>query len=270
MASAQLAAKTDRLAASRSPPATLTALLLFLSAVVQVSQLASFVGFCRWVVWARPTCTTATLVSTAAAKRGFGDEGTSSQGIRTEKKEKTQQKEEKKRATQRIDAIGLYDRAKELYDEGKHREAMQLYRKARVAMGRADGKHTSDYGKICSNLASAFRELGKPAFAIDLYQEAKVAFAKSLGPEHPSCVSCLINLAGVQREAGDPRVAETFLKEAISTGASQLETCHEEYRLALRSLASLYKATNRLNDIQPLLLEEKRVEALAARLTRNR
>merc|ERR1712079_213528 len=108
-------------------------------------------------------------------------------------------------------------------------------------------------------------ELGKSRHAAELYRESKEAFAESLGMQHPAYAACLTNLARVEREAGDPPQAEALLKEAMAVYSSDLSSTHAEYRQTLRSLASLYEATQRRELVQPLLLEEKRVEGIAAR-----
>jgi len=52
----------------------------------------------------------------------------------------------------------------------------------------------------------------------------------------------------------------------MSIYSQQLDTSHNEYAQTLRSLATLYRATGRVEMARPLLLEEKRVQGMAEKI----
>jgi len=173
-----------------------------------------------------------------------------------------------KRGKQLIDeAVKLYDRAQALTVSEDHERALPLYRKARVAFGKASGKGSQDYAKVCRCLAATFAQVGDTGNATKFFNEAKGAFALSVGEKNPAYAACLHDLARVKLSTrdGDPREAEDFLQRALTIYMQDLEYWHVEYIEVLQSLGSLYESMGSTDDVQRLKLEIQRVEAIAAR-----
>ena len=194
--------------------------------------------------------------------RGFGNEGRP-----TAKTEEQQVKTKKGLRTTKA-AIDFFEKAKGYREGGDNVKAVQMYRKARVAIGKAAGKGSKDYARVCSDLATAYLDLEQQDRAADLYEESRRAFENSVGTTHEEYAGCLRNLARLRRALGNIAEAETLLKEASHIYAGDLGSFHEEYALTLRSLATLYQEQGQMELLQPILLEEQRVRTLAASLGR--
>jgi len=129
-----------------------------------------------------------------AGPRGFGD--------KAEVVSHAEQYETKRGKKRTSDAVEFFRAAQKLVSAEKHEEAVPLYKKARVAMGKAGGTKSADYARVCSNLASTYLHLGAPQRAAELYVEAADAFAHSCGKSHPEYAGCLRNLARVPARMG--------------------------------------------------------------------
>ncbi|CAE7248055.1 mdn1 [Symbiodinium sp. CCMP2456] len=185
--------------------------------------------------------------------RGFGNEG------RPAAKTDEQQVKTKKGLRTTKAAIQFFEKAKGYREGGDNVKAVQMYRKARVAIGKAAGKGSKDYARVCSDLATAYLDLDQQDRAADLYEESRRAFESSVGTAHAEYAGCLRNLARLRRALGNIAEAETLLKEASHIYAGDLGSFHEEYALTLRSLATLYQEQGQMELLQPILLEEQRV-----------
>ncbi|CAE7306292.1 KLC2 [Symbiodinium natans] len=163
-------------------------------------------------------------------------------------------------------AIAFFDKAKEYRDAGNNAKAVQMFRKARVAIAKAAGKGSKDYARVCSDLATTYLDLDKRDRAEELYQESRKAFEVAVGRNDGEYAGCLRNLARLKRALGDIQETEALLKEASHIYSGDLSRFHEEYALTLRSLASLYQEQGRMELLQPILLQEQRVRTLAASL----
>ena len=194
--------------------------------------------------------------------RGFGNEG------RPAAKTEEQQMKTKKGLRTTKAAIQFFEKAKGYREGGDNVKAVQMYRKARVAIGKAAGKGSKDYARVCSDLATAYLDLDQRDRAADLYEESRRAFESSVGTTHAEYAGCLRNLARLRRALGNIAEAESLLKEASHIYAGDLGSFHEEYALTLRSLATLYQEQGQMELLQPILLEEQRVRTLAASLGR--
>ena len=194
--------------------------------------------------------------------RGFGNEG------RPAAKTEEQQTKTKKGLRTTKAAIQFFEKAKGYREGGDNVKAVQMYRKARVAIGKAAGKGSKDYARVCSDLATAYLDLDQRDRAADLYEESRRAFESSVGTTHAEYAGCLRNLARLRRALGNIAEAESLWKEASHIYAGDLGSFHEEYALTLRSLATLYQEQGQMELLQPILLEEQRVRTLAASLGR--
>ncbi|CAE8615376.1 unnamed protein product [Polarella glacialis] len=199
-------------------------------------------------------------VRTLRLAKGFGS-GSSEEPLVKSEQEQWATKRGNQRST---DGVDFFNQAQDAVKAGEHEKALPLYRKARVAFGKAAGKGSLDYARVCSNLASTFLQLGNATRATDLYSESQEAFASAVGEAHPEYAACLRNLARLKRSAGDFVEAEALTKKAMNIYAGDLVANHKEYTETLKFLAAIYKETRRIEMVQPLLLEVKRVQGLAA------
>jgi len=186
--------------------------------------------------------------------RGFGGSG---DRVLAEKKEK-------KTVKRTAEAAKILKLAQQ---EADPQRSCTLWKKSRVAMGKASGKGTPDYARICGNLGAAHLELGELEQASAAYTDALVAFARAVGDKDPQYATCLRNLAHVQRRLGNFSQAEDALKRAMQILGRDLELHCQEYILALRSLVSLYDVMGKPELARPLHLEQQRIQGIANKIT---
>ena len=202
------------------------------------------------------------VLGVARFARGFGNEEP-----RKAQTEEQQFKTKKGLETTKA-AIDFFKKAREYQDAGDGQKAIQMYRKARVAIAKAAGKGSRDYARICNDLATAYLNAERQDRAAELYEESRQAFEVAVGRNDAEYAGCLRNLARVRRAVGNAAEAEALLKEASHVYAADLSKFHDEYATTLRSLASLYQEQGQMDLLQPILLEEQRVRTLATSLRR--
>ena len=200
--------------------------------------------------------------SVARFARGFGSEEPPSA------KTAQQQYKTKKGLKSTEAAIDYFEKAKEYRDAGNNQKAIQMYRKARVAIGKAAGNGSKDYARVCSDLGIAYLDVKKHDRAADLLEESRKAFEVAVGKNNAEYAGCLRNLARLRWSTGNVAAVEALLKEASHIYAADLSSFHNEYADTLKSLASLYQTQGQMDLLQPILLEEQRVRTLAASLGR--
>ncbi|CAK9041226.1 unnamed protein product [Durusdinium trenchii] len=199
----------------------------------------------------------ATTKATPRSAQGFGGEE-----LRQVKKVEQQYKT-KKGLRSTTDAVRFFEKAASCREKGDLQTAIQHYRKARVAIGKASGKGSKDYARVCNDLAQTYFEVGRHNRAMELLEESRTAFATAVGEEHVEYAGCLQNLARVKLKLNFVAEAEALYKKVPvrRRGAN-----HMAYLDSLRSLASLYQSVGQPDMVRPLLLEEQRVKTLAAQL----
>jgi len=195
-----------------------------------------------------------------AGFRGFSADGAAAKEAQKARKVATVKKDFSTKATQ------LYMQALGLADAGSYSEAKPLYKQARVAMGKAEGRDNPDFARICGNLGAVCLALGEKDEAARRYVEARDAFAHTLGTGHAEYASCCGNLGRVRLELGDYKEAETLLQEAMRIQSQDLSAQHAEYLVSLRTLRRLYHERNLVEQVSALTLEERRVQGIAAKL----
>ncbi|CAK9087937.1 Kinesin light chain 4 (KLC 4) (Kinesin-like protein 8) [Durusdinium trenchii] len=202
----------------------------------------------------------ATTKATPRSAQGFGGEE-----LRQVKKVEQQYKT-KKGLRSTTDAVRFFEKAASCREKGDLQTAIQHYRKARVAIGKASGKGSKDYARVCNDLAQTYFEVGRHNRAMELLEESRTAFATAVGEEHVEYAGCLQNLARVKLKLNFVAEAEALYKKASKIYAGDLGANHMAYLDSLRSLASLYQSVGQPDMVRPLLLEEQRVKTLAAQL----
>ena len=112
------------------------------------------------------------------------------------------------------DLTALSTRVIELYNQGKHAEAIGLAERALVLAEHLHGSDHIDVGQWLNNLASLYEAQGRHLDAESLYRRALVIAEKVLGPEHPHVATALSNLAGLYRTQARYAEAEPLLTRA--------------------------------------------------------
>jgi hypothetical protein len=109
-----------------------------------------------------------------------------------------------------------FNRAGELYEQGRYAEAIPFTEKALNVGEKEFGSEHAVTGMLLSGLSEIFRQLGRYAKAEPLYQRALAIFEKALGPDHPSVALALNNLAGLYEAQGRLGDALTWSRRATT------------------------------------------------------
>ncbi|KAF3012728.1 hypothetical protein E8E15_001973 [Penicillium rubens] len=102
------------------------------------------------------------------------------------------------------------------YDQGKLKEAEEMYQRAVVGKEKALGPdHTSTLATI-SNLGPVYKAQGKLKEAGEMHQRALVGYEKVLGPDHTSTLAIVNNLGPVYQAQGKLKEAEEMYQRALA------------------------------------------------------
>jgi CHAT domain-containing protein/tetratricopeptide (TPR) repeat protein len=139
------------------------------------------------------------------------------------------------------EAAQLYERAFELYQQGKSGEAIPLAQRARDIYKQVLGERHSDYAQSLKALALLYKAQGEYGKAEPLFLQARAIFKQVLGERHPAYASSLNNLAGLYESQGDYAQAEPLYRQAIELRKQVLGERHPDYAESLNNLALLYQ-----------------------------
>jgi len=99
-------------------------------------------------------------------------------------------------------------------NQGKHEEALEMYRKAQRIFRKTLGPDCNLVGGMILTTASVLDAQGKFAEAIEKYEEGLAVQRRALGPEHPDLVEFLHSMAMCKEKNGDVAGAVASLREA--------------------------------------------------------
>ena len=144
------------------------------------------------------------------------------------------------RAQEPDDLTALSTEVIQLYNQGKHAEAIGIAERALDLAERLYGADHLDVGQSLNNLAFLYDALGRYAEAEPLYQRALAIAERALGPDHPKVGTALNNLAMLYRAQGRYHEAEPLLRRGVLIAEKALGSDHSDVGARLGTLAALY------------------------------
>jgi tetratricopeptide (TPR) repeat protein len=118
----------------------------------------------------------------------------------------------------------------------------------------------ADAAPMFSNLAAAYKRIGRTAEARGAYEHALRIEQRALGTSHPGYARTLNNLACLCREEGRAEDAERLYQRALKVLEHALGPDHQDVAMVLNNMANLYRDQGRLEEAASLM---KRVLALS-------
>ena len=143
--------------------------------------------------------------------------------------------------------------------QGRVVEAESLYRRA-IAIRRAAGDRSTDFGANLSYLGGLLSERGRHAEALPLQQEALALVEATVGADHPYGAFALNDLSITQVELGEHEAALAALDRALAISRDHLGRDHPFTATMLYNRASVLRDLGRSDEAL-----EAYTEALAAR-----
>ena len=152
-----------------------------------------------------------------------------------------------------------YNRAGELYAQGRYQEAIPFVEKALRLSEREFGPDHLGVATALIRLALVYSAQGKYAEAEPLLKRALAIDEKARGPDHRGNATVLNRLALVYRAQGKYAEAEPLYKRVVATREKALGPDHPQVARSINNLALFYQAQGRYDDAEPLY---KRVVAI--------
>src|SRR5436190_398289 len=149
------------------------------------------------------------------------------------------------RAQPSVDLYAINKQVQQLYEAGKHAEALPLAeRYVGLARERYGEEHT-EFATAVGWLASIYRAQGRYAEAEPLYKRDLAITDKALGAEHLVVGTALNNLARLYRAQGRYAEAEPLYKRGLAIAEKALGHDHSSVGASLNNVAGLYAAQGR-------------------------
>ena len=124
----------------------------------------------------------------------------------------------------------------------------------------------------CSNLAGAYRAVGRLGKAIELYERVLAEREKLLGPDHPDTLITCSNLAGAYRAVGRLGKAIELYERVLAEREKLLGPDHPKTLITCSNLAGAYHSAGHFGEAidawEELLLDCQRVLGLEHPLTK--
>ena len=124
----------------------------------------------------------------------------------------------------------------------------------------------------CSNLAGAYRAVGRLGKAIELYERVLAEREKLLGPDHPDTLITCSNLAGAYRAVGRLGKAIELYERVLAEREKLLGPDHPKTLITRSNLAAAYHSAGHFGEAidawEELLLDCQRVLGLEHPLTK--
>ena len=146
----------------------------------------------------------------------------------------------------------LDQQVRNLYQEGKVKEAIPIAAKLLAIREKSLGPDNPDTAKSLNNLAFLYDQTGDYAKAEPLYQQALRIYEKLLGPEHQETAQILDNLAGVYCSMAAYAKAEPLYQQALKIRETVLGPEHPGTAANLNNLAALYYQIGAYAKAEPL------------------
>jgi CHAT domain-containing protein len=145
-----------------------------------------------------------------------------------------------------------FDEALDLEDEGKYKEALQLYERALETRERLLGPEHRDVAASIDSVAGVYTRRGEYVQAEPLHKRALAIREKALGKDHPEIAKGLTNLGTLYYYQGKYQEAEPLYKRALDINEKALDKYHPTIATSLLNLAALYTAQGKYGPAEPL------------------
>jgi CHAT domain-containing protein/Tfp pilus assembly protein PilF len=146
----------------------------------------------------------------------------------------------------------LNERAGQLYQQGKPREALPLVQKALNLRKQVLGERHPDYAQSLNNLAGLYWAQGEYSKAEPLFRQALEIQKQVLGQRHPHYVQSLNNLASLYQDQGEYAQAKALFRQALDLRKEVLGEHHSDYAQSLNNLALLHYYEGEYANAEPL------------------
>ncbi|KAJ5642527.1 hypothetical protein N7490_006527 [Penicillium lividum] len=147
---------------------------------------------------------------------------------------------------------GLHGLGNLYSDQGKLKEAEEMYQRALAGYEKALGPdHTSTLDTV-NNLGSLYSDQGKPKEAEEMYQRALAGYEKALGPDHTSTLNTVNNLGLLYSDQGKLKEAEEMYQRALAGYEKALGPDHTSTLDTVNNLGSLYSDQGKLKEAEEM------------------
>ncbi|OQD61046.1 hypothetical protein PENPOL_c019G04134, partial [Penicillium polonicum] len=138
------------------------------------------------------------------------------------------------------------------YDQGKLKEAEEIYQRALVGCEKALGlDHTSTLSTV-NNLGNLYYKQGKLKEAEEMYQRALASYEKALGPDHTSTLDTVHNLGTLYSDQGKLKKAEEMYQRALVGCEKALGPDHTSTLSTVNNLGGIYKNQGKLKEAEEM------------------
>jgi CHAT domain-containing protein/tetratricopeptide (TPR) repeat protein len=146
----------------------------------------------------------------------------------------------------------LNRQVRQLYQQGKSREALPPALKVAQIRKEVLGERHPAYARSLQNLAELYQEQGDYAEAESLHRRALEIRKEVLGQNHHAYADSLIGLALLHQSRGEYTQAEPLYRQALEIHKQALGPWHPDYATSLSNLANLYQAEGDYTRAEPL------------------
>ncbi|KAJ5712950.1 uncharacterized protein N7483_010131 [Penicillium malachiteum] len=147
---------------------------------------------------------------------------------------------------------GLYGLGNLYSDQGKLREAEEMYQRALAGYEKAVGPdHTSTLNTV-NSLGNLYFHQGKLKEAEEMYQRALTGFEKALGPDHISTLNTVNNLGSLYSDQGKLKEAEEMFQRALTGKEKALGPDHTSTLNTVHNLGILYFNQGKLKEAEEM------------------
>ncbi|KAJ5955971.1 hypothetical protein N7501_010250 [Penicillium viridicatum] len=137
-------------------------------------------------------------------------------------------------------------------DQGKLKEAEEMYQRALVGREKALGPdHISTLNTV-NNLGILYRDQGKLKEAEEMYQGALAGYEKALGPDHISTLNTVNNLGNLYSDQGKLKEAEEMCQRALAGYEKALGLDHISTLNTVNNLGNLYRDQGKLKEAEEM------------------
>ena len=152
----------------------------------------------------------------------------------------------------RLHAIALTLRARQLKDQGGHREAEPLFRRALALVEENPNVKSCQIGNLLDDLAEVLRAQGRHTDAELFYRRALALQERIHGAEHPRTACSLHPVAAVLQDQGRLVEAELLLRQALAINEKACGLDHPDTATGLYHLVEVLRAQGRTAEANQL------------------
>jgi len=146
---------------------------------------------------------------------------------------------------QRDDFASLQQQMAQLFEAGRHHEALVAGQRYLEAARARYGEHDVEYARATSRLGHAYYALGRYSEAEPLYARTVAILEKRRGPNHPDVGATLNDLASLYGRLGRYDEAQALYERCVAIGEKAFGAQHPNIAAVLNNRGELYKKQGR-------------------------